>query len=231
MMFVGLRRLGRTALAGSTRSHSRAEDQFLATLDQRVAARVPGTAIFLSSMASGVPMILEHHIARIHALHERVVLLTIAFAHVPYIPAGERVEIDLNLRAHEIYESPYTLGYHQFRREYFSIVHSGEGDGWDMHRPAMGSVLVYQGRLFLIDASPNLLYALTALGIGVNEIDGIFHTHSHDDHFAGLTTLLQTDHRIKYFATPFVRAAVTTWKTLRISSGGFSPRKCVQVMS
>ncbi len=86
-------RLGRTALAGYTRSHSTPEDQFLATLDQRVAARVPGTAIFLSSMAGGIPMILEHHIERIHALHQRVVLLTIAFAHVPYIPAGERVEV------------------------------------------------------------------------------------------------------------------------------------------
>jgi KUP system potassium uptake protein len=86
-------RLGRTALAGYTRSHSRPEDQFLVTLDQRVAARVPGTAIFLSSMASGIPMILEHHIERIHALHERVVLLTIVFAHVPYVAAAGRVEV------------------------------------------------------------------------------------------------------------------------------------------
>jgi KUP system potassium uptake protein len=86
-------RLGRTALAAYTRSHSSPLDQFLATLDQRVAARVPGTAIFLSSVASDIPMILEHHIERIHALHERVVLLTIVFAHVPYVPAGERVEV------------------------------------------------------------------------------------------------------------------------------------------
>ncbi|HEX8113299.1 MAG TPA: KUP/HAK/KT family potassium transporter [Kofleriaceae bacterium] len=86
-------RLGRTALAAYTRSHSAPLDQFLATLDQRVAARVPGTAIFLSSMASDIPMILEHHIQRIRALHERVVLLTIVFAHVPYVPAAERVEV------------------------------------------------------------------------------------------------------------------------------------------
>ncbi|HIJ37841.1 MAG TPA: bacteriohemerythrin, partial [Rhodospirillaceae bacterium] len=45
--------------------------------------------------------------------------------------------------------------------------------------------------------------------IGVNEIEGVFHTHSHDDHFAGLTTLMQADRRIKYFAVPMVRAAVT----------------------
>ena len=50
---------------------------------------------------------------------------------------------------------------------------------------------------------------MNALGISVSEIEGIFHTHSHDDHFAGLPTLMQTDHRIRYFATPLVRAAVT----------------------
>jgi KUP system potassium uptake protein len=44
-------------------------------------------------MASGIPLILEHHIERIRALHERVVLLTIEFAHVPYVRAAERVEI------------------------------------------------------------------------------------------------------------------------------------------
>jgi KUP system potassium uptake protein len=86
-------RRGRTALAAYTRSHSAPEGRFLATLDQRVAARVPGTAIFLSSAATDIPMILAHHIERIHALHQRVVLLTIAFAHVPYVPAAERVEV------------------------------------------------------------------------------------------------------------------------------------------
>ncbi|HEX3761148.1 MAG TPA: KUP/HAK/KT family potassium transporter [Kofleriaceae bacterium] len=86
-------RRGRTALAAYTRSHSTPADQFLATLDQRIALRVPGTAIFLSSLSSHIPLILEHHIRRIHALHERVVLLTIVFAHVPYVPADERIEI------------------------------------------------------------------------------------------------------------------------------------------
>jgi KUP system potassium uptake protein len=86
-------RIGRTALAAYTRSRSTSQDQFLATLEQRVAVRVPGTAIFMSSFASDMPLILEHHIQRIHALHERVVLLTIMFAHVPYVPADQRVEV------------------------------------------------------------------------------------------------------------------------------------------
>ncbi len=120
----------------------------------------------------------------------------------------EKVTVDLNLPAFETYECPYPLGFHYIPREYFAVVHSGEGDGWDINRPSMGSVLMFQGRIYLIDAGPNIIATLSALGIGVNEIDGIFHTHSHDDHFAGLTTLFRSDHRIKYYAAPMVRSAV-----------------------
>lgn len=122
---------------------------------------------------------------------------------------GEAAGVDLNLAQGERYESPYPLGFHQIDRGYFSIIHSGEGDGWDINRPAMGSIISFQGRLFLVDAGPNLQTTLAALGIGVNELDGIFHTHSHDDHFSGLTTLMRSDHRLRYYATPLVRAAVT----------------------
>ncbi len=120
----------------------------------------------------------------------------------------DRVVVDLNLPPYETYECPYPLGFYYIPREYFAVVHSGEGDGWDINRPSMSSILMFQGRIYLIDVGPNILATLTALGIGVNEIEGIFHTHSHDDHFAGLTTLIRSDHRIKYYATPMVEAAV-----------------------
>ena len=126
-----------------------------------------------------------------------------------FVYQGERVEVNLNLGPGEVYECPYTLDRHLLNRDYFSVVHSGEGDGWDMNRPTMGSILLFQGRVYLVDAGPNIDYALMALGIGVNEIDGIFHTHCHDDHLAGLTTLIRGDRRITYFATPMVRASVT----------------------
>ncbi len=122
---------------------------------------------------------------------------------------GQSVRVDMNLPRHRQYESPYPLSYHQVDRDYFSIIHSGEGDGWDINRPTMSSIICFQGKLFLVDAGPNLPAIMNALGISVSEIQGIFHTHSHDDHFAGLPTLMQTDHRIRYFATPLVRAAVT----------------------
>ncbi len=122
---------------------------------------------------------------------------------------GERVEIDLNLKPGEEYESPYPLGFHSVRREYFAIVHTGDGDGWDIDRPAQASLLMFQGRIYLIDAGPNIAASLLALGISISEIEGIFHTHSHDDHFAGITALIRAGHRIKYFTTPLVRASVS----------------------
>jgi hemerythrin len=112
---------------------------------------------------------------------------------------------------------------HLLARDYFSVVHTGDGDGWDMNRPTMGSIILYQGRVYLVDAGPNIDYALTALGISVNEIDGIFHTHCHDDHLAGLTTLFRGDRRIAYYAVPMVRASVIKKlsKVMRIPESEF----------
>lgn len=120
----------------------------------------------------------------------------------------QSVTVDLNLPRPAKYECPYPLGFHNIRREYFGIIHSGQGDGWDPDRPAMGSILMFQGKIYLIDAGPNISGTLKALGIGISEIEGIFHTHAHDDHFAGLPVLARSDHRIKYYATPLVRMSV-----------------------
>ncbi|MDP6776877.1 MAG: hemerythrin domain-containing protein, partial [Candidatus Latescibacteria bacterium] len=120
----------------------------------------------------------------------------------------EKVAVDLNLASGESYGVPYPLNYHEIGREYFAVIHSGEGDGWDINRPTMSSILMFQGRIYLLDAGPNLHYGLNALGIGINEVEGIFHTHCHDDHFCGLTTLMRGDRKIKYYATPLVRASV-----------------------
>lgn len=121
---------------------------------------------------------------------------------------GQFLEVDLNLKDNEEYEAPYDLGHHLLHREYFSILHSGDGDGWDINRPCMASIILYQGKIYLIDAGPNLIHSLRALGININDVEGIFHTHAHDDHFNGLTTLLLSDHKIKYFSTPLVLKSV-----------------------
>lgn len=120
----------------------------------------------------------------------------------------DSVIVDLNLPHSARYESPYPLGFHDVRREYFGVIHSGQGDGWDRDRPAMASILMFQGKIYLVDVGPSIAHSLKALGIGVNEIDGIFHTHAHDDHFAGLPILARSDRRIKYYSTPLVRMSV-----------------------
>lgn len=143
------------------------------------------------------------------ALKGGVTLRRLALNLFEFRLGDETVTVDLGLAPGEVYDPPYPLGAHRVDREYFAVIHSGEGDGWDPNRPSMGSVVMFQGRIYLIDAGPNVQHSLTALGIGINEIDGLFHTHCHDDHFAGLTSLLRSDKRIKYYATPLVRASVT----------------------
>ena len=131
---------------------------------------------------------------------------------------GESIQIDLNLKPNETYESPLNFVSHFINREYFAVLHTGEGDGWDTERPAMASILMYQGKIFLIDAGAATLDSLKSLGIGVNELEGIFHTHSHDDHFAGLPNLMRTDKKIKYFSTSIVRKSVIKKLTALLST-------------
>jgi KUP system potassium uptake protein len=56
------------------------------------AQRVPGTAIFMASTASGVPSALLHNIKHNKVLHERVLILTVIIADVPYVDAANRAE-------------------------------------------------------------------------------------------------------------------------------------------
>jgi len=121
---------------------------------------------------------------------------------------GQSLAVDLNLAPGQTYVPPFRLGRSRIRREYFSVVHLGEGDGWDTTRPCMGSLLQFQGKNYLIDAGPNILESLEAIGLGLTEIEGLFMTHAHDDHFAGLPSLAMSDHRLKFFATRLVRASV-----------------------
>jgi KUP system potassium uptake protein len=56
------------------------------------AARVPGTAVFMTSAASGVPHALLHNLKHNKVLHERVLLLTVRIEDVPYVMEEKRLE-------------------------------------------------------------------------------------------------------------------------------------------
>ncbi|MES2338715.1 MAG: potassium transporter Kup [Pseudomonadota bacterium] len=58
------------------------------------AARVPGTAVFMTSAADGVPHALLHNLKHNKVIHERVILLTVKIADVPYVSEDHRVKQD-----------------------------------------------------------------------------------------------------------------------------------------
>ena len=55
------------------------------------AARVPNTAVFLTSSANGVPPALLHNLKHNMVLHERNVLLTVSIEDVPHVPDEQRI--------------------------------------------------------------------------------------------------------------------------------------------
>ena len=56
------------------------------------AARVPGTAVFMTTSMTGVPHALLHNLKHNKVLHERVMLLTVRIEDVPFVPTDKRVE-------------------------------------------------------------------------------------------------------------------------------------------
>jgi KUP system potassium uptake protein len=62
-------------------------------VQSKAAARVPGTAVFLSSTDKGMPPILVHHVERTRALHKQVLLLTVVTEDVPFVPTANRLQV------------------------------------------------------------------------------------------------------------------------------------------
>ena len=125
-----------------------------------------------------------------------------------FIRGGESVEVDLNVDKSAKKNAPYELKRIRAEPAEFTVIHIGEGDGWDPNNPCMGSIICWKGEYYLVDAGPNIGETLSALGIVPSEIRGIFQTHCHDDHFVGLTDLLRIDRKIEFYATPLVRKSI-----------------------
>ncbi len=67
-------------------------DTFLGAVSDRV-PRVPGTAIFMTGSAAGTPGSLLHNLKHNKVLHEQVVVLTVRFEDIPYVPEDQRFEL------------------------------------------------------------------------------------------------------------------------------------------
>jgi KUP system potassium uptake protein len=59
----------------------------------RTAARVPGTAVFMTSSPQGVPHALLHNLKHNKVLHERILILTVVIDEVPFVDLEDRVEV------------------------------------------------------------------------------------------------------------------------------------------
>lgn len=58
------------------------------------ATRVPGTAVFMTSAVNGVPHALLHNLKHNKVLHDRIILLTIKIADVPFVPETKLCQLE-----------------------------------------------------------------------------------------------------------------------------------------
>ena len=68
-------------------------EPFIRSVTAHPPTRVPGTAVFLTAAAEGVPHALLHNLNHNKVLHERIVLLTVSTIDIPHVPDEERVEV------------------------------------------------------------------------------------------------------------------------------------------
>jgi KUP system potassium uptake protein len=79
-------------LAELVRENTLPMDLFLDDIRRRSPHRVRGTAVFLTSDASGAPPVLLHHLKHNQVLHEKVMLMSILTEEIPQVDAAERVQ-------------------------------------------------------------------------------------------------------------------------------------------
>ena len=66
-------------------------DLFLSDIGKRKPVRVPGTAVFLTSVRGGAPPVLLHHLKHNKVLHEKVILLSVIGQEIPQVDETDRV--------------------------------------------------------------------------------------------------------------------------------------------
>ena len=85
---------GRTMLNRILQAGSLPMDLFLEDVARKKPPRVPGTAVFMTSSADGVPVVLLHHLKHNKVLHEQVVLMSIRTEDFPEVLSEERLTLE-----------------------------------------------------------------------------------------------------------------------------------------
>ena len=84
---------GRQILGRRLREEALPADLFLQDIARKPPLRVPGTSVFMTGSAEGMPTALLHNLKHNHVLHERVVLLTLLTEEVPHVKASQRLQM------------------------------------------------------------------------------------------------------------------------------------------
>ena len=87
-------RRGREILFGHLKASAIDLKPFLKSLFAAPPARVEGTAVFLAGTLDSVPRAMLHNLAHNKVLHERVVFMTVVIKDIPWVPFGERIELE-----------------------------------------------------------------------------------------------------------------------------------------
>jgi KUP system potassium uptake protein len=70
-----------------------APDEFFRHLKASHVPRVPGTAIFLTRLATTTPFLIVEHVAQMKALYETAIALTVKFEDIPRVAPRDRIEL------------------------------------------------------------------------------------------------------------------------------------------
>lgn len=84
---------GRQLLAERLQGERLELSMFIESLASSMPTRVAGTSVFLNADPKGVPHALLHNLMHNKVLHERVVLVSVQFFDVPYVPDIDRIEV------------------------------------------------------------------------------------------------------------------------------------------
>ena len=68
-------------------------DEFFRRLKQSRVPRVPGTAIFLTRLATTTPFLIVEHVAQMRAMYENAIALTVNFDFIPRVASRDRIEL------------------------------------------------------------------------------------------------------------------------------------------
>ena len=135
---------GRVELGRTLGSVAMPDDLFLADVVESRIPRVKGTAVFMASVAEGIPQVILHHVKHNKVLHEQVILLSVDVKQTPWVPGNDSLEV-VRL-AHGFWRVVAKVGFMQTPRVPRILARcEGRGIAWDP-----GDTTYYLGRQTLL---------------------------------------------------------------------------------